>query len=353
LAWEVLGALLGQKTALLCFYRGTWRKSSLLLVSLLPLTAWFGYHYFRTGYVFGNPEFFRYNVAATIDPIRILLAAAIRLWQVTGYLHLFLLTVAAALAMLFPPCTDGGVERPRIAISVQLVFTAVILTYVVAMSIIGGAELARYMLPAVPLVIIVCVSTLWRRLRYWKATMAVLLLAFVAAWFENPPYGFSFEDNLAYRDYIVLHRDAEQLLENRYATASVLTAWPASDELTRPYLGYIDHPMKVVRIENFAYTEIASAAELRSEFDVALVFSTKYLPAGSLLARWPAWERLQTRYFGFHRDVPPAAAAQILGGHIIYTAARKGQWIAIIEMDRVVDAKLNWSPSAKSRWPVF
>jgi hypothetical protein len=344
LAWEVLGPLLGQKTALFCFYRGTWRKSSLLLVSLLPLTAWFGYHYSRTGYVFGNPEFFRYNVAATIDPVRILLAAGIRLWQVTGYLHLFLLTVVAALALLFPPRADGGVERPRIAISVQLVFAAVILTYVVAMSIIGGAELARYMLPAVPLVIIVCVSTLWRRVRRWKTTMAVLLLGFIAAWFVNPPYGFSFEDNLAYRDYILLHRDAEQFLENRYPTASVLTAWPASDELTHPYLGYLDRPMKVVRIENFAYTEIASAAELRSQFDVALVFSTKYLPPGSLLARWPAWERLQTRYFGFHRDMPPAAAAQILGGHIVYTAARKGQWIAIIEMDRVVDAKLMCSP---------
>jgi Dolichyl-phosphate-mannose-protein mannosyltransferase len=344
LAWEVLGPLLGQKTALFCFYRGTWKKSSLLLVSLLPLTAWFGYHYSRTGYVFGNPEFFRYNVAATIDPVRILLAAGIRLWQVTGYLHLFLLTIMSALAMLFPPCMDGGVERPRIAISVQLVFAAVILTYVVAMSIIGGAELARYMLPAVPLVIIVCVSTLWRRVRRWKTTMAVLLLGFIAAWFVNPPYGFSFEDNLAYRDYILLHRDAEQFLENRYPTASVLTAWPASDELTHPYLGYLDRPMKVVRIENFAYTEIASAAELRSQFDVALVFSTKYLPPGSLLARWPAWERLQTRYFGFHRDMPPAAAAQILGGHIVYTAARKGQWIAIIEMDRVVDAKLMCSP---------
>jgi hypothetical protein len=344
LAWEVLGPLLNQKnTALLCFYRGTWRKSAFLLASLLPLIAWFGYHYSRTGYVFGNPEFFRYNVAATIDPVRILLAAGIRLWQVTGYLHLFLLTVVAALALLFPPSMDRGVARPRIAISVQLVFAAVVLTYVVAMSIIGGAELARYMLPAVPLVIIVCVSTLWRRVRYWKATMAVLLLAFVAAWFENPPYGFSFEDNLAYRDYIVLHRDAEKFLENRYATASVLTAWPASDELTRPYLGYVDRPLKVVRIENFAYTEIESAAEFRSQFDVALVFSTKYLPPGSLLARWPAWERLQTRYFGFHRDVPPAAAAQIVGGHIVYTAARKGQWIAIIEMDRVVDAKLSYS----------
>src|SRR5262245_35435411 len=341
LAWEILGPLLGSKrAATLCFFRGDWKKSCLLLASLIPLTVWFGYHYSRTGYVFGNPEFFRYNVASTMDPVRILLAAGIRLWQVVGYLHLFLLTLAAALAMVFPPCMDNGAERPRIAIPVQLVFVAVVLTYVVAMSIIGGAELARYMLPVVPLVIIICVSTLWRRVRYWKTTIAVILLGFGAAWFLNPPYGFSFEDNLAYRDYIILHRDAERFLESRYSTASVLTAWPASDEVARPYLGYVTRPLKVVRIENFGYTEVASAAELRSHFDVALIFSTKYLPPGSLLARWPAWERLQTRYFGFHRDLPPAAAAQILGGHIVYAAARKGQWIALVEIDQVVEAKL-------------
>ena len=33
------------------------------------------------------------------------------------------------------------------------------------MALVGGAELARYMLPVVPLVILVCVSTLWRRVR--------------------------------------------------------------------------------------------------------------------------------------------------------------------------------------------
>src|SRR5450631_4361946 len=35
---------------------------------LLPLALWYAYHYARTGYVFGNPEFFRYNVAATLNP---------------------------------------------------------------------------------------------------------------------------------------------------------------------------------------------------------------------------------------------------------------------------------------------
>jgi hypothetical protein len=156
----------------------------------------------------------------------------------------------------------------------------------------------------------------------------------------NPPHGFAFEDNLAYRDYILLHRNAAEFLQRRYAKANVLTAWPASDELTRPYLGYVQRPIHVVQIENFSYEQVSSAAQSRVNFNVGLVFSTKYLPPGSLLARWPAWEQLQTRYFGFHRDLPPAAAAEVLGGRVIYTAARKGQWIAVIERNEVLDANL-------------
>jgi len=202
------------------------------------------------------------------------------------------------------------------------------------MSLIGGAVLARYMLPAVPLVIILSVSTLWRRVHFWRAAITGVALAFVVAWFWNPPYGFSPEDNLAYRDYIVLHEDAERFLEARYPMAHVLTAWPASDELTRPWLGYTSRPMRVVRIEDFSLDEVLSAADFRSNYDVALVFSTKYEPGPARWDQWRTWTKWKTRFFGFHRDLPPAAAAQILGGHIVLSERRKGQWIAAIEMEQ-------------------
>ncbi len=249
-----------------------------LLVPIVPLALWYAFHYSRTGYVFGNPEFFRYNVAATLNPLRFLLALGLRLWQAFGYLHLWLLTIGMLLAMLLPPVRDNGNERERIAIPLQMIFLVVVKVYVVAMALIGGAVLARYMLPAVPLVIIVGVSTLRRRLRHWTAAVAVIALAFVAAWFWNPPYGFSPEDNLAYRDYVVLHENGERFLEARYPMAHVLTAWPASDELTRPWLGYTTRPLQVVRVEDFSLEEVLSAAEFRAHFDVALVFSTKYEP---------------------------------------------------------------------------
>ena len=305
-----------------------------LLFPLLPLILWYAYHYSRTGYVFGNPEFFRYNVAATLSPLRFLLALLGRLWQVFGYMHLWILTLGLLLAMRLPPVKDGEIERLRLAIPVQMIFLAIVVAYVMVMSVIGGAVLARYMLTSVPLVIIVAVSTLRRRLRHWTVAIAIVGCVFILSWFWNPPYGFSPEDNLAYRDFIVLHQDGDRFLEARYPMAHVLTAWPASDELRSPWLGYVTRPMQVVRIEDFTLDEVLSAADFRQKFEVALVFSTKYEPAHPLLEGWKAWEKLKTKFFGFHRDLPPAGIAQILGGHMVYVEERHGLWVAVIEMDR-------------------
>jgi hypothetical protein len=310
-----------------------------LLVPLFPLALWYAYHYCRTGVVFGNPEFFRYNVQATLHPLRMLLALLIRLWQTVGYLHLYLLTLAALLGMWRPPLPGLSGERPRIAPQVQFALLAVIVAYVLVMAVVGGAVLARYMIPVVPLVIIVCVSTLRRRVALWRGVVAIVALGFIAGWFINPPYGFSLEDNLAYRDYILMHQRAEALVEARYPMARVLTAWPASDELTRPYLGYVTRPMRVFRIENFTVEQLMAAADVRSSFDVALVFSTKYEPPHPWLERWRTWQEWKTRFFNYHLDVPPAAAAQILGGQLVYTETGDGQWVAVIELEQVLDAR--------------
>jgi hypothetical protein len=310
------------------------RRSLALVLPGIPLAAWYAYHYVHTGYVFGNPEFFRYNVAATLNPLRFLLALLFRLWQTFGYLHLWLLTGLMLLAMRRPPVRDAGGERLPIALPVQIIFLAVVSAYVLFLALIGGAVLARYLLPVVPLVILEAVATLRRRLLHWRAAVALVAAGFVLAWFWNPPYGFSPEDNLAYRDFVVLHQHAEHFLEARYPSARVLTAWPASDELTSPWLGYVRRPMAVVRLENFSLEQILSAADFRQNFEIALVFSTKYEPAHPWLERSDTWFQLKRRFFGYERDLPAAAAAQILGGQVVFSEEKQGQRIAVIALEK-------------------
>jgi 4-amino-4-deoxy-L-arabinose transferase-like glycosyltransferase len=301
-----------------------------LLAPLLPLCLWYAYHWQHTGFVFGNPEFLRYNVSATLHPTRILLALGLRLWQLLAYMGMYLLTLAAIAALSLPPIKDNGPERRRIALQVQFAFLAVVLAYVVALAVIGGAVLARYMLPVVPLVIIILVSTLRRRVPYWRMVVGIVVLAFVISLFVNPGYGFSLEDNLAYRDYILLHEQAEAFLEAQYPMARVLTAWPADDEIRHPYLGYVTRPMRALLIEDFTAEQLSSAAKLRADFDIALVFSTKYQPPHPWLEGWHRWQQWKQEYFGYHRDLPPESAARILGGHLVYTDSRDGQWIGIV-----------------------
>ena len=336
LAWQIALAIVPQirrKFPELAIPQSRRTRIIHLLLPIIPLATWFGVHYAKTGHVFGSPEFFQYNVAATLNPLRIPLAFVLRLWQVIGYMGLYLLTLAGLLALSRNPQVEKGIPRPRIAIWQQAAFAAVLLAYLLFMSAVGGAVLARYLLPVVPLVILVWVATLWRRVRYWTLIVAAVAIAFVAALFTNPPYGFSLEDNLAYRDYIVLHAEASRFLSMRDPNVRVLTAWPASDEITRPWLGYVSHPFPVLRVEDFSAAQIALASLARGHFSVALVFSTKYQPPHPLLEDWAAWQRLKERFFGYHHDLLPDEIAQRLGGRIVYHKELNGQWIAVISLD--------------------
>jgi hypothetical protein len=228
---------------------------------------------------------------------------------------------------------------------VQLTLAVVMLSYVLALSVIGGALLARYMLPIVPLTILFGVSTIWRRVSHWPGAVALVAVLFVVGWFWNPPYGFAFEDNLAYRDYVELHQSAADYVQSRYAHGTVLTAWTASDELTRPFLGYVQKPVRVIRIENFSAEELLGAAQGPVAYDAAVVFSTKYEPPFDVM-RNPLWIRLKTRFFGYHHDLPPPVAARILGGRIVYEQHRGAQWIVVIAIDRPMEARARITPGA-------
>ncbi len=342
-AWEIAGrrSRWAAKVDLFAPRSSPW----LLLVPVLPLAGWFAYHFARTGHVFGNPVFVQYNVTGTLHLSRVALAALRRIWQSVGYMNLYVLTVAAAAAMIFPPLRDRAdtpleSERPRIAIVTQSAFAAIILAHIVLLSFIGGAALARYMLTPAALVIVACVSTIWRRVRSWGMVLAIVVAAFVIGLFVNPPYAFALEDNLAYRDYVLLHKRAADFLLTHYAHARVLTAWPASDELTHPELGYVQQPLAVVRIENFSASEVLLAAHDTGEFGVAYLFSTEYEPPRDLLAAFPWWERTQRRWFGFHRDLPPEVAAEMLSGRIVDRYTRRGQWTVIVDLERPQEASL-------------
>src|SRR5208282_4819131 len=151
-------------------------------------------------------------------------------------------------------------------------------------SVLGGALLTRYLLPMYPLVLLVALATMYRRVPYWPGLALLSAAAFVVGLFINPPYGFAPEDNLAYARVIRMHQAGIAELKKRYSGATVLTAWPMSDELTRPELGYVKQPWEVVAIDDFSAPQIDRAAEEPAAYSAALVFSTKFDPPKPLLS---------------------------------------------------------------------
>jgi Dolichyl-phosphate-mannose-protein mannosyltransferase len=302
------------------------------LTPILPLSAWLLYHHHVTGRFLGNSEFYHYNVTQALNPLRFVLALGLRLWDLLGIMNMLALTAAMAVAMRFPSVVDATGERRRIAIPVQLQFAMIMLAHVVAFSLLGGALLTRYMLAAYPLVIIIAMSTLHRRVARWEWPAAVLVIFFVLALFFDPPYRIAPEDNLSYRDFIQLHVRAAGFLEQHERDAAVLTAWPAKDELTKPYLGYVSRPFAVFQVRDFTVEEMFNARAARGQYRVAYLFSTKYESGGWL--RSALWERLNRRFFDYHQDISPETAAEILGGKIVFLARSKGEWVAVVEMEQ-------------------
>ena len=306
---------------------------------LLPLAAWYSYHYFKTGFLFGNPEFLRYNATATLEPLRILAAFAHRLAHLFAHMNMFvpvLCTIAAM--MLDPVVNEEGRTRVRVSFSAQMRIYALLLANAMAFSVLGGALLTRYLLPMFPLILLIAVSTFHRRTRYWQLLAAFSAAAFIVALFFNPPYGFAPEDNLSYAHVIRLHQQAIAQLVKRYPGSTVLTAWPMSDELSKPELGYVTTPFDVERLEDFTSAQIAKAADEPGEYSSALVFSTKEDPPA--LPFHLSTPKVEQEYFGLHHDLSPAAIAARLGGDLIWQRSDELEWAALIRFHRAVEARL-------------
>jgi 4-amino-4-deoxy-L-arabinose transferase-like glycosyltransferase len=314
-----------------------WRWVLALLTPILPLAAWYAYHRHKTGFIFGNPEFLRYNATANLDAYRIALCLWHRLLHLTTHMNMFVPVVCAIAVAFIPvsPASPRAIAKPRLrAIAVVLIANWI------AFSILGGALLTRYLLPMYPLVLLVCVATWRRHLRQWWALAALSAAAFLAGIWINPPYAFAPEDNLTYRDMIVVHQRAVHFIDQHYPQATVLTAWPATSELSRPELGYTDHPIKTTAIENFAMDQIQKAAADPGSYDVALIFSTKWAPPADRINLGQRNESADAKYFDFHRDLSPSEVAGLLHGDIVWQAHRKGEWAAVIHFPRIVEATL-------------
>jgi hypothetical protein len=203
-----------------------------------------------------------------------------------------------------------------------------IAVYLLLLSVVGGAILPRYLLPVMPLFFLATVAMV-TRLPHFPARLILTAAAacFVWAWFINPPYPFPFEDNLAYADYVRLHQQAAHFLEAQSGQPRIMTAWPATDELGLPFLGYVRNPVRVVTVQGFAAPDLAHLAP--DSFDLLYLYSRRWEPAGNWVTRFPGWLRMQERYFDYHPQMAAPDVAVRLHLRLVAQMERRGQWVRI------------------------
>lgn len=334
-------------------YAAGWRaylpSLAVLFVPVVPLAAWALYYHHATGFWTGNSGYLSYNLYSTLSPVRIFWSLLRRAYELFIGGFNWLLVVGAAMGFRWgrkdenrkskleirnsEPSAVSELRVPRLVSRppwrpfISLI-AGLVAIYLLLLSLVGGAILPRYLLPVLPLFYLFMVALVTRLPRLQsRLILAAAACCFVWAWFINPPYPFPFEDNLAYADYIRLHQEAVCYLESQPGQPRILTAWPATDELARPFLGYARNPLRVVPVQGFAPQEFADVSP--ESFDLLYLYSRRWEPPGNWVARFPGWLRMQGRYFDYHQQV----AAQELVAHyhlrLIAEMERRGQWVRI------------------------
>ena len=324
----------------------------------LPLLAWYAYHHHVTGFTFGNPEFLRYNATANLTAAHISQALRYRFLHLFWQRDIWLPILFAFACLLLPRRTDAtpqnrmphlrrGFIAPKVGRAAPTFYPETLLAIAVLIaanwlffSVLGGALLTRYLLPIYPLILLVCVAVWRTHTQRWPLLAAATFAAFLSALWLNPPTSFAPEDNLTYRDMIVVHQQAIDFVAQHYPDATVLTAWPVAADLFRPELGYVTQPIKAFSIDDFTLPNIRKAAQQPGRYDTAIVFTTHFLAPAfrHYLLTHPNSSR--GREFAATGDLTPAQIAAILGGRIVFQADHNGEWAAVLRFDRSYDARL-------------
>ena len=293
-------------------------QAGYFLVPLAALASWFLFLHYRTGHVFGSAEFTQYNLQYLMHPMRIAVALGRRLYNLFWENLQWIGTLGIVYA-----CIRGGIFEGR---RWKLAWTLVAL-HVALFSMIGGAMLERYLLPALAIVYIGMIAGLSALPAPWRALgTGALIVGAAVCNFWNPPYPFPLENNLAFTEFVKLQEIAAGFLEERYPAAEITTAWPFSAALSRPEFGYVKASHRVHDIRDFSEETVAGLE--RDPVDVFVLYSRQWDPPGNLL-RNVIVRKFWSRFFSFEPQIGSFDLDARLHLKTVAGWTHAGQWIEV------------------------
>ncbi len=203
---------------------------------------------------------------------------------------------------------------------------------VVVVTVLGYAMLERYLLPAMPILYAAIAAaasvypTSWR----WISHSAMLAML-IAGWFWNPPYPFSYENNLAWTDFVSLQKEAANYLEAYDPHERIASAWPFTGAIQHPYLGYVDEPLRGVEMPGFHLDEIRNFD--RDKYDLMVIYERFWTFEGRAFDNH-LLRPIIRQYKDYHPQATEDEIREGTGLIPIRRWDRGGQWIEIYAKPR-------------------
>jgi hypothetical protein len=296
------------------------REALYFFAPALALGAWLMLLHQKTGHWLGNDQFAKENVSGALHFLPILLGFG-------GRFHFLFLADGRFLGAIALFAGFRVLKGKEWKIAGLVAFAQVVMV-----TVFGYALLERYLIPVLPILYAAMAAAAsvypasWR----WVSHSAMLFLL-VVGWFWNPPYPFSYENNLAWTDFVALQKEAANYLEVYAPDKRIASTWPFTGAIQHPYLGYVEKPLTGVELPGFHVSEITEFD--RSQYDLLVVYEKFWTFEGRAFDNALLRPIIQ-QYKDYHPQATEAEINAGIGLVPVQKFERGGQWIEIYAKPR-------------------
>lgn len=319
-------AVLSKETSILLpliflvfLYREKRLKSAVpYVIPFVALGVWLLALWSITGTPFGNRGFEHYNVGYSLHPVRVVVALIRRIYYVFVDNFRWVGTVVIFLAWRRFRLYTGRPWR------ITITFAA---AHIALVSMFGGAELERYLLPVLPIFYIAVAAGLTTVPGLIRGiALFAICGGLISAFFMNPVFPFPFENNLAMTDFVQLEQRAAQYLEANNRGDVIYTAWPLTAALRRPEFGYVQRPMKTHETIDLRYSTLSRLDP--SAVRVLVLYSRTWEPEWGVL-RMQAIQDFLAKFYEYEPQMTAEQCRKLLGLVRVARWEQGGQWIEV------------------------
>jgi len=252
--------------------RREWKQAALFAIPAAALLGWLALLHSKTGYWLGDPAFAQYNVTYALQPARMAIGLARRVY----YLFFSEMRCVGTLILILTVAKCKAFHTRAWAVAAAVGVLTILLV-----SVFGGAELERYLLPVLPLFYIavsVGLTALKKPLAMSAGAVMIVALGFCIVW--NPPYPFPLEDNYSMVDFVHLQQTVASFAERDLKDRKIATAWPYTAGLRNPDWGFVERRIKTVETHDLHYSSLKAVPP--GSFDTLIVYTREWTPANGI-----------------------------------------------------------------------